>query len=165
MEPNTDKTEENTWRPKFKSEFSMGQFDFIRYNKWLEYVEQYHGAIASSAVPQLDDMQKLFAGLTILFYCWKVLISSDKTRNELRDKIKDAKKRKRKWEENIKNGSSPSTKFIFDFQDLLEDLYEQLMEIKQIIGLGIMVKRVMTTKEKIMEGIRGEKRLDDLPEA
>jgi len=165
MEPNTDKTEENTWRPKFKSEFSMGQFDFIRYNKWLEYVEQYHGAIASSAVPQLDDMQKLFAGLTILFYCWKVLISSDKTRKELKEKFKDAKGRKRKWEENIKNGSPPNTKFIFDFQDLLEDLYEQLMEIKQIIGLGIMVKRVMTTKEKIMEGIRGEKRLDDLPEA
>ena len=165
MEPNTDKTEENTWRPKFKSEFSMGQFDFVRYNRWLEFVEHYHGTVASSAVPQLDDMQKLFAGLSILFYCWKVLISSEKTRNEIKAKFLDAKKRKRKWEENIKNGCPPGIMFIFEFQDLLEGLYEQLMEIKQIVGLGIVVKKVMTTTEKIEEGIRGDKKMDDLPEA
>jgi len=39
------------------------------------------------------------------------------------------------------------------------------VKLKQVIGLGIMVKKNMSTAEKIRKGIRGDKNFAVLPEA
>ena len=39
------------------------------------------------------------------------------------------------------------------------------MEVKQLIGLGIMVKRKMNMKDRIKAGVRGINDMSDLPEA
>ena len=41
----------------------------------------------------------------------------------------------------------------------------KLLDIKQIIGLGIVVKKVMTAREKIKYGLNTKKDFLNLPEA
>ena len=40
MEEVFDKLNEKGDRPKFVSEYSMGQLDFLRYNEWLKFIEK-----------------------------------------------------------------------------------------------------------------------------
>jgi hypothetical protein len=158
-------TSENHWKAKFVSEFSMGQFDFVRIDTTLKAVDECAAMVTSVDYPSLDLMQRYLAHLKNLYDNFKPIMAYKPVQDELDKKIELAKKMKRRWETSTRSGINYSPLQILAFVDLLDDLKRRLYEIKQVIGLGIIVKRNMTTKEKIKQGVRGNRDFDNLPEA
>jgi len=154
----------SNWKPKFLSEYSMGELDFLRYNEHLKKIEEYSGMINSTDVPTLELCQIFFAELNVLYKSWKPIISSADKIKKLNDNLKEAKRIKRMWENSNNVGMPLGTPIKLRMADILDDFYTDLMEIKQIIGLGIKVNKSMTTKEKIKAGMRPGKTTYFLPE-
>lgn len=153
------------FRPRFQSEFSMGEYDFKRYDVWLGRAESSSANINSCEIPSLEMIQRYFAELNVLYKCWRSLISSIALREDLDTQIKSAITEKRNWENAISSGIQFNKIALFKIIDSLDSIHTKLLDIKQIIGLGIVVKRVMTTKEKIRRGIKPLKNYNNLPEA
>ncbi len=147
----------------FVSEYSMGQYDFSRYNDWLKFIEKYSGEINSMAIPTLSQCQNYFSGINVLYKLWKPLISRKEIKEAYTKKIEKAKKLKRKWERSMVGGGMMSNTKILELVDILDDLHTELMATKQVIGLGIVVKRLYDSKEKIKSGMQ-KKVHGDLPE-
>jgi len=150
--------------PEFKAQFDMGQLDYERYNTWLEQCDKHSALINSSAMPTLQDVQNYFSALNVLYISWKTLIFST-IQKEIEAKINKCKMDKRLWENNISSGMPMNKVIILRLVDTLNELHGQLMDIKQKIGLGIRVKRTMSTAEKIKTGIHGNSDFENLPEA
>lgn len=161
---NTSKMNESKWRPKFVSEFSMGALDFERYNQWLKYTEYWSAEINSCDVPSIEMVQKYFAGLNILYKNWRPIIALKPVIDDLDEAIKLAKKEKRKWENSIKSGVPFSRILIQKIVDLLDDINTRLLYVKQVIGLGIVVKKNLTAKQRIKKGMGTGKFPETLPE-
>ena len=153
------------WKPRFQSEFSMGELDFQRFDLWLGRAELSSATINSCEVPNLEQVQRYFSELNILYKSWRSLISSTDIKKELDDKIDEAKHQKRIWEQSITSGNPTNKIVIFNITDLLDSIHTKLLDIKQIIGLGIVVKKVMSPKEKIKYGLNPKKDFINLPEA
>jgi hypothetical protein len=153
------------WKPKFQSEFSMGEYDFKRFDLWLGRAELSSAIINSCEVPDLEIVQRYFSELNVLFKCWRSLISSAELKEKLEKEINDAKRKKRIWEQTRSTGTPLNKNTIFDLIDLLDSIHTELLNIKQIIGLGIVVKKVMSTKERIKYGLNPKRDLLNLPEA
>lgn len=161
-----EKTENTgSWRPKFQSEFSMGEYDFARYNKTLINIDMLSGLVNSTAIPSLELMQKFLSELINLFDNFRPLISIPTKVEEFENLVKECADLKRRWEGSKRNGSPFSTRLIFQFVDKCKTLKTKLYSIKQVIGLGIVVRRNMTTAERIKKGIRGNQSFDNLPVA
>jgi len=154
-----------SWRPKYQSEFSMGQYDFARYDKTLINIDQLSGIVNSTALPSLELMQKFLSELVNLYDDFKPLIALGNLQKEYDVLIKKGIVLKRRWEQSLRSRAPISKKLIFDFVDLCKDLKTKLYSTKQVIGLGIVVRRNMTTAERIKKGIRGDKNFDNLPTA
>lgn len=155
----------SSWKPKFTSEYSMGQFDFARLDKTLTEVDLLSATITSTDLPPLELMQRFFAQLKNLYDNFRPIISNGKIIDELANYIKEGKRRKRMWENSKRTGVSISPVIILEFVDLLDNLKTRLYEIRQVIGLGIVVKRNMSTADKIRQGVHGNKDFENLPEA
>lgn len=153
------------YKPPFKSEFSMGELDFKRFNHWLEHIETYSSVINSCSVPLLDDVQYYFAGLNVLYKQWRCLISVKPVLAQLDAALKECRELKRVWELNDRMGTPFSTFLIHRLVDNLDAIHTKLMDIKQVIGLGIVVRRMTTTRQNIRMGIQGNKNYGNLPEA
>jgi len=153
------------YNPKFVSEFSMGSLDFERYNEWLKFIEHWSAQINSTSNPTLEMVQHLFAGLVNLYDSWRPIIVSTTIRDKLDQKFKEIEKQKRTWENLYKSNIPINPKLIFEVVNKLGEIKRELMEIKQVIGLGIVVKKVLTTKQKIKSGINPKTKFDNLPEA
>lgn len=160
-----DELNKPTWRPKFTSEFSMGELDFLRYNDWLKHLEHFSAIINSSALPSLDIVQGFFSALVNLYDSWRPIIAVQKITEELDNAIESAKNKKRMWENSIDSGIPFSKKNILYLVDLLNSIKRKILDIKQVIGLGIVVKRNLSVFEKIKIGIHGDKKFDNLPES
>lgn len=154
-----------SFKPKFKSEFSMGEYDFKRYDLWLGRTELSSATIDSYDIPSLELVQRYFSELNILYKSWKPLISSPKLKEELNSMKREAKTKKRVWEQSRESGLEFNKNAIFYLVDLLDSFHEKLLEIKQVIGLGIVVKKSVSMKEKIKYGIRPKPEYSELPEA
>jgi hypothetical protein len=154
-----------TWKPKFQSEFSMGEYDFKRFDLWLGRAELSSATINSCEVPNLELVQRYFSELNVLYKCWRSLISSADLKKELDESINKAKHEKRQWEQTRITGIELNKVNIFSLIDLLDSMHTKLLDIKQIIGLGIVVKKVMSPQEKIKYGLNVKKDFLNLPEA
>jgi hypothetical protein len=154
-----------TFKPKFVSEYSMGQYDFDRYNQWLKYIEQWSSEINSTDIPTLTMVQHLFSGLNVLWKNWRPIVAIPDVIKKVDDKIKESKHQKRVWENSNRNNSPLSEIIKLKLIDNLDEIYTKIMEIKQVIGLGIIVRKNMTTREKIRMGVRGDRDFSSLPEA
>jgi len=155
----------NSWKPKFTSEFSMGQFDFARLDKTLTQTDLLSGMVTSTDLPSLEMMQQYFAQLKNLYDNFRPIISNGKVTTELDAVVKEGKRRKRVWEQSIKSGMVTSKIQVLEFVDLMDGFKTRLYDLKQIIGLGIQVRRNMTIQEKIRQGVHGNKDFAGLPEA
>lgn len=153
------------FRPKFVSEFSMGQFDFVRYDKWLQHIEMYSGMINATPIPTLEQCQAYFSGLNVLYKNWRAIIAVATVKKEIDCNINKARELKRIWERGEKSNIPVSDIKKLELVDLLDAIHTRLMEIKQVIGLGIIVKRNMSTAEKIKRGVHGDRDFSNLPEA
>ena len=160
-----DNLNKPSWKPKFQSEFSMGELDFKRFDTWLGRAELSSAVINSNEVPTLEQVQNYFAELNVLYKSWRSLISTPNIVQEIDDSINIAKHQKRIWEQSRVSGIEYNKIAIFKLIDLLDSIHTKLLDIKQKIGLGIVVKRTMTTKEKIKYGLRPRTDFADLPEA
>ena len=155
-----------TFKPKFFSEYSMGALDFNRFDYWIREADKWGAIIDSKDIPDLYEVQQYFAAINCLFRNWKAIIALKQIQEEYMIKIGEARSMKRIWEDNYKIGNPMNKKFILKLTDLLGEIHTKLMETKQIIGLGIAVKRSMSIQERIKRGVRGHKDdFDDLPEA
>ena len=158
-------TLKTSWKPKFTSEFSMGQFDFARLDKTLTEVDRLSGLITSTDIPSLELMQQFFAQLKNLYDNFRPIIASATITSELDEMVKEGKRRKRNWEQSRASGLPVNKVIILEFVDLLDVFKTRLYDLKQVIGLGIQVRRNMTVAEKIKHGVHGHKDFDNLPEA
>lgn len=156
---------EKGFRPKFTSEYSMGELDFLRYNEWLKLTEHWSAMINSTAEPKLEMIQGLFACLVNLYDSWRPIIAVPSVAKEIDDAIEDAKNLKRVWERSEGNGMPFSKIQVYRLVDKLNKIKTRIYEIKQVIGLGIVVRRNLSTQEKIKLGIHGDRDFGNLPEA
>lgn len=155
----------NQYKPKFKSEFSMGELDFKEFAMWQSRANLSSAVIQSCEVPELEVVQRYFSELNVLYKLWKPLMSSPNLKSEFETIKLNCRTKKRIWEQGINSGISMNKAVIFTMIDELDNFHEKLFDIKQIIGLGIVVKKTMTTHEKIANGIRRKSDFSDLPEA
>ena len=161
-EPDLNKSQ---WKPKFKSEFSMGELDFNRYNDWLNKSDYSSAGINSCEIPTLEQVQKYFSEINVLYKNWRCLISSVEIKNKLDAAIKLARHKKRGWESSIAQGIEFNKFAIYGLIDLLDEIHTEILDIKQIIGLGIVVKKQLSMREKIKQGVKPFTKTYDLPEA
>ena len=152
------------WRPKFQSEYSMGELDFQRFNKTLENIDTLSSMVNSCYVPELELMQKFFSELINLYDDFRPLISVKSLSQEFDEIIDQGVTLKRLWENSKKNNLPMNKTKIFEFIDLTRKLKTKLYSIKQVIGLGIKVKRNMTPQERIEAGMRNKDYYGELPE-
>lgn len=156
----------STYRPKFYSEYSMGSLDFERFNYWIKEADMWNAKINAKLVPELAEIQGFFSALFVLFTNWKAIIALPQIQEEYMKLFEDAKKMKRTWERNVKMGIHVGDNVAIQLGDLLCHIHIKLMETKQIIGLGIAVKKNLSIQERIKKGVRGSKDdFSDLPEA
>ena len=161
----TKTTVNSNWKPKFYSQYSMGELDFHRFDYWIKWVEFWSAQINTTADPTVEQIQNYFAGLSNLYDSWKPIIAEREVTDTIDKNIEAAKKYKRILEQNHKLGLPYNRALIFYVVDILDATKRTLMDIKQKIGLGIIVRRKLTTKEKIRIGVRGYKIDEDgLPE-
>ena len=161
----SDDLNKSVWKPKFKSEFSMGELDFNRYDDWLKKSDYSSAVISSCEVPTLDQVQRYFAEINVLYKNWRSLISSVEIKKKLDEAIKNARNKKRGWENSISAGIQLNKFAIYGLIDLLDEIHTEILNIKQIIGLGIVVKKQLSMKEKIKQGVKPFSTQYDLPEA
>lgn len=149
------------YAPKFLSEYTMGQLDFLRYNDHLKFVERICGEINSTDVPTLEQSQEYFSGLNTLYKLWRPLLSIPQVVNEMDGWLTEAKSIKRRWEKTQRYGGDMNDVLKLKMVDLLDQFHTRLMYLKQMIGLGIAVKKNFTTKQKIRMGM-GVSKIDKL---
>lgn len=152
-----------TWKPKFVSEFSMGQFDFERYNDWLKNTEKYSAEINSTDSPGIELIQNYFACLNVLWKSWRPIVAVPSKVEEIDKAIAECRALKRFWEDSRRSNFPVNLPKIRQIVDALDAVHTKLMETKQLVGLGIVVKKNMDTKEKIRAGMR-RGYYNDLPE-
>lgn len=162
---NPDEINKPGWKPKFLSEYSMGEYDFKRINDTLVSVDFSCAEVNSTDTPSLVMMQNYFARLKNLYDNFRPLMAYANVIEELDQIIEMAKGYKRNWERQSKVGMPMNQARIQKFVDLLNALKTRLYFYKQVIGLGIKVHRNLTTAEKIKKGVHGDKNFEDLPEA
>jgi len=153
------------WKPKFQSQYSMGEYDFARYDKTLSRIDELGAIVNSCYLPSLELMQQFFSELINLYDDFRPLISTENISKSFDAVVEQGVKLKRIWENSQKSNMPVNSYRIFEFVDLCRILKRKLYSIKQVIGLGIMVKRNMTTQEKIKRGIHGDTDFSSLPEA
>lgn len=152
------------WKPKFFSEFSMGELDFRRFDGILKEIDRCSGMVNSCQYPTLRMMQDFLANLKILYDYFKPLISYKAVEEELEGLIKEGINLKRIWER-AENINAPFSKVkIIQFVDKLNLLKTKLYTLKQYIGLGIVVKRAYTASERISSSFGRNKSKGLLPE-
>jgi len=132
-------------KPRFKSEFSMGQLDFERYHRLLTAMDWY--AVECRRFNQ-DAVVRLYSVLKQIYYNFRSIIFETK-RKELEKKFKIIEG------EIIQRGMA-GFKFTFSMKifRLLEEIMADLLEIKQIIGLGIEVRPEVSKKQRWERALR-----------
>jgi len=150
-----EKTKEQfDFTPRLLAEYPMWGHDYKRYDYWLNQKDLYCGLVNSTSIPTLEMMQTYFSILVNLYWNWKPLISNKPKVEEFEEKVKLGTKLKRMWEGFNASGTPIHPKLIHAFIDLLNNFNKDLMEMKQLIGLGIPVKRNYSAAERIKKGMR-----------
>jgi len=160
--------QESSIKPKLQSVFSMGELDFNRYDQHLKYVEEWCGKVNAIDIPELIMVQNYFSGVNTLYIIWRELIVVNNSKEDvdnLDKNILNIKKSKRKWEGGVRNNTPISPVLKLKLVDQIDSFTRELYKQKQWIGLGIVLKRNLSTKEKIKAGVKGHiGGMDDLPE-
>lgn len=153
------------WKPRYFSEFSMGELDFQRHHICLSKCDEVASWVNSTHLPSLELMQQYLAALTNLHDNIRPIIASDKIKEDFDTKIKEGVKMKRAWENEFNQNIPRSPRKIIDFVDLCNELKKDLYDIRQKVGLGIVVRKNMDTRERIKMGMhRNKSKIDNLPD-
>ena len=146
------------------SEYTMGELDFMRYDRTLRNIDVCCAELNKTAKPTLEIYRAWFAELNNLYDDLYPIVTSRALQESI-DEYKDKTLSQQKiWEQHLANGNNPSLKFIWNALDAINGFKRDLYFLKQHIGLGIRVMKKMTTKEKIKLGMKGVSYEGMLPE-
>jgi len=138
----------NDMKPRFKSEFSMGQLDFERYHEMLMVMDR----VASRArMFESDSIIPFYSILKELYKNWRPIVfeTKRKTIDASFEKVdKDIIKWRNDQSRRFGNPNSPMASFPIEILKGLEDIQTDILEIKQVIGLGIRVEKDLTPKKR-----------------
>jgi len=137
--------EETKFRPRFKSEFSMGGYDFERYHKMLKVLDN----VATRA--RMFDPNAIIPYHSILkelYINWRPVIYE--TKKKVFDKMfEDIEKKIVSWtNESRRVYGTDSFSFPSRIAKDLERIHIELLEVRQLIGLGIEVRKEITQRKK-----------------
>ena len=139
------------FRPDFKSVYSMGQFDFERFHKILMRLDELAILVGTG---EREYISMYYNVLRTLYRSWKPLIYDQRKEGDdvwARDDFEKAFRDIKPEIDRIRKNLSIGTRFSFRYEilDILDEIHSQLMLIKQLIGLGIEVKREFTPKQML----------------
>lgn len=139
--------EEQQRKALFKAQFSMGQYDYERFNEILKAMDEYAIKVQNF---ESDAFQTFYGILWELYKNFRPILF-DTVREKFDKEFKDV--RTKMLEELRKNNIFviQGMQYAFD-KTLIEDfdrIQMDLLEIKQIIGLGIAVDKVEELKTKL----------------
>lgn len=132
----------------FKSEYSMGQYDFIRLDKILTLMDEYAIQV------QLFNPDSLLLFYGILWELYKnfrsILFESIRTKfekqfSQIRKDVYDEVSRLN----SLRNKGVVMPVISISIMDELDKIQMDLLEIRQIIGLGITVEKIESMKTKL----------------
>jgi len=124
-------------KSRFKAEFSMGQLDYERYHNMLQAADMYaircRNFENSFVLPFYAVLKQLYANFRPIIF---------------ETKKKDFEERFKLVEKEINRRQVAGSKLNFPLQifRILEEIHFDLLEIKQLIGLGIEVRKEMAKK-------------------
>lgn len=143
-------------KPAFKSEFSMGMYDFQRFHDMLRVADSFAFRVARG---EYGEMKNLFAVLNTLYANWKPILYRSgivKDTDLLFEELQKDIARSEKIQMTNKMFFSPMPNhFIVRTANKLLKLHREVMTIKQWVGLGIQVKGEMSKRKMIKLGMRG----------
>jgi len=142
-------TDEPQKKFMMRSEYSMGQYDFIRYDRLLSAMDELSVQVSSYNVNALLPFH------SVLWELFKNFspIMIDIKREEYKSKFKNLRDR---ILEEINRGSNDDNATIDqNLIDELDDIQIELLGIKQIIGLGIMISKDYSREDLIKKGLIG----------
>src|SRR3990167_385200 len=130
-------------RSKLRSEYNMGEYDFERFHQILKIIDEYGFRVKMNDInaiqPYLAAMKQLFINLR----CYMV----EPTRRLLDDLFAEI-------ENELYNISRKKSNQIPKLLiEALEDINIKLIEVKQFIGLGILVSRQFSAKTKLRKAM------------
>lgn len=133
----------------YKSQFSMGQYDFIRFHELLLKLDALSIELNSG---NYQNISVYYACLKTLFRSWRKLIN-ETTKKEIEELLVFLKD----YVVRISSVANNSGEFTFPAEvlDKIDKVHDELMDQKQIIGLGIVINKTVTAEE------RGGQMLDD----
>jgi len=144
---------ERKFKGKFRAEFSMGQLDYERYDailRKLNYVAvQCRAGRKSFVFPFYALLKELWIIFQSTGTVYQTEIEAVKVNwDELETMMKFERRKESIMPSHLKQGYFP-----FKSVEKIEELYVRLMEIKQMIGLGIQIERTFTDKSLMKRGM------------
>jgi len=137
----------STWKPAYTAQYSMGELDYMRYDALLKLADEMTIIIKCRSTPEARSeayhiVEPYYSVLYTLYLNWRALIRDLKKFDELFDKID---KSMNDWRKQTGTKQFPNT-----LADSLVNIYKELLNIKQLIGLGINVRKEekFTTKAR-----------------
>ncbi len=128
-------TDEIDFKPRLRSEFGMGQFDFIRYARLLDKADVLMEEVLNY---NLKAIMPFFVILRVIYANFRPIVFETK-RTEFQKKFNEIKKLIEDWQK--KSEEEGKTQIPITLIDKLETFYQDLLELKQIINLGIRTER------------------------
>lgn len=124
----------------YKAEYSMGLLDYNRWHKLLVVLDELAVLVKEEEV---SVIQKYFAVLHQLYINLRSVMYEG-TRVIFDRKVEVIKKLFADWK-----AQPPPKKFPQTLADSLVKFHQDLLEIKQVMGIGIVMERQETTEEKL----------------
>lgn len=147
------------FKPFLQAEFPMWGYDYARLNNWLMWIEYWSAVINSKETASLDELQNYFASLNVLYKALRVLLSNKEQIKDYDEYVARAKKIKRTLEaQNRMSGAMLSKGLIIELTDILDKIHTALMELRQVVNLGIPVRITKSSADRIKEGFRSTKK-------
>lgn len=139
------------FRGDFKSVYSMGQYDFERFHKILLRLDEFSIELNSG---NYEIISAYYSTLRTLYRSWKPLIHDSRKEGDdvwSRSDFEVAFRQVKPEVDRIRKNLFSQAKFSFKQETLevLDEIHTQLMIIKQLIGLGIEVKKEFTPNQKL----------------
>lgn len=135
-------------KARFKSEFSMGQLDFERFHEMLFTMDK---VACRARMFESDSLVPFYSVLYELYKNFRPIVFETK-RKSLDDMFDTVKRDIIIWRNSqvrrLGNPNSSMSSFPLEILNLLEKIQTDVLEIKQVIGLGIKVEKDLTPRKR-----------------
>lgn len=129
--------------PKFLAEYSMGQYDYERYHKLLGDADFLAFHVLNKNV---NALQPFFATLITIYSNFRPLVY-ETYRKKYDDFKNESMRLKKEWDK-IGYNSGQNT-FPVTYANTLIEFWQEILVLKQLIGLGSIVRRDESQRTKL----------------